>query len=117
MAPPHPYYDLATRAQVIALRSFGTSIKQVEEITGVKERTQRKIITRAKEHGYQPNSVVLDDHVKDAPKAGAPRKRSASFEEALLQKVQRDRYGREKGTEQLARELTDEGWLVSYETV
>lgn len=86
MSAPHPYFDLATRAQVVALRSFGASTKQVEEITGVKERAQRKMITRAKERGYQPGSAVLDEHVKDAPKAGAPRKRTASLKRRCFRK-------------------------------
>ncbi|KAF2176247.1 hypothetical protein K469DRAFT_607866, partial [Zopfia rhizophila CBS 207.26] len=115
------YFDAATRAQVIALRSFSATIKETKEITGVSERTQRKIIDRAMERGYlygAPNAgPLLDAHVEDPPKSGAPRKRTASFEEELAAKVRKDRYGREKGTETLARELTESGRSISHEAV
>lgn len=66
-------FEIATRAQVVTLRSVGISAKRVEEITGVAERTQRKIVEKAKERGFS-GGKILDAHVKDGDKSGRPRK-------------------------------------------
>jgi hypothetical protein len=61
------YFDDATRAQVVALRSFGATAKQVEEITKIAERTQRRIVKKAKERRFS-GGQVLNSHVKDGEK-------------------------------------------------
>ncbi|KAF2183758.1 hypothetical protein K469DRAFT_517676, partial [Zopfia rhizophila CBS 207.26] len=109
--------DAATRAQVISLRSFGASIKETLEITGVSERTQRKIITRVRDRGFVDGGPLLDAHVEDGQKSGAPRKRTPSFNEELALKVRKDRYGREKNTETLAAEFNKAGRNISHESV
>ena len=78
-----PYYDEATRAQVVSLRSFGASAKQVTAITGIEERTQRKIVERAKEQGFEfgKNARVLNVHVASKKKSGRPRKIQSSGDE------------------------------------
>jgi len=90
------YYDDATRAQVIALRAFGVTHKTVSAITNVQERTQTKMLRKAKDRGFIPGGVLLDEHIKDAPKSGAPRKMTPAFDDEVAKQVRRDRYGREK---------------------
>src|SRR5436305_13864172 len=95
------YHDTATRAQVIALRAHGATAKEVTAITEVNDRTQRTIISRAKERGYQEGGPIKDEHVKDGEKPGAPRKRTESVYELVAATVRKDRYGREKGLYQI----------------
>jgi transposase len=111
------YYDASTRAQVIALRDFGATIKEVVARTGVQERTQRKIIQRAKERGFTTGGLLLDEHVEDGKKSGAPLKRTQSFEEEVAEKVRKDRYSREKTTEQMAAEFKEGGRDISARSV
>jgi hypothetical protein len=89
------FYERASRAQVVALRSYGVPAKVVQNITGVAERTQRKMIQKAKERGFDfgnPNgSLLLDIHVVDGERCGAPVKRTAVVEPEVLEKVRMDR--------------------------
>lgn len=116
------YYDVATRAQVVALRSYGVNASEVASITGIQERTQRKIVQRAEQRGFVKGGVILNIYLDDDPKSGAPRKRTESFKEELAIEVRRDRYSREKSTEQLAIDLSQargggEGRSVSHQTI
>jgi predicted transcriptional regulator len=81
------YYEAATRAPVVTLRDFGATVKEVAARTGVQERTQRKILQRANERGFSPGGLVLNAHVEDGAKSGAPRKRTQSFNDEVATKV------------------------------
>lgn len=111
------YYESSTRAQVVALLDFGAPIKDIAARTGVQERSQRKMMDRAKERGFTAGCAVLNVHVEDAAKSGAPRKRTQSFNEEVAAKVRVDRYALEKNTAQMAEEFKDEGRNVSAMTV
>ncbi|KAF2473047.1 uncharacterized protein BDR25DRAFT_177460, partial [Lindgomyces ingoldianus] len=52
---------------------------------------------------------LLDVHVQDAPKSGAPRKRTPLFDIELAEKVRKDRFSREKSTYQLEYEFRQQG--------
>lgn len=73
-------WDIATRAQILALKAFGHKNEEIAEKLGFKKTGQSlstvyNIWKRAKERGFDPeNPVVLDIHVKDAPRSGRPRK-------------------------------------------
>lgn len=73
-------WDIATRAQILALKAFGHKNEEIAEKLGFKKTGQSlstvyNIWKRAKERGFDPeNPIVLDRHVKDAPRSGRPRK-------------------------------------------
>ena len=81
------YYDDATRAQVVALRAFGATHKDVATITNIQEHTQTKMLRKAKDRGFIPGGVLLDKHIKDAPKSGAPRKMTPAFNDKVAKQV------------------------------
>jgi hypothetical protein len=84
------YYDTLTRTQVIALRDFRATIKEVVARTGVQERTQRKIIQRAKERGFTTGDLLLNEHVEDGKKNRALLKRTQLFKEEVAKRVRKD---------------------------
>ena len=93
-----PYYDSATRAQVLAYKILGLTNADIEARTGINPRTVNNILDRAVKRGFDPDSptpIIFDYYVKDAPKSGRPKKQ-ASYKDEVLTKVQSDRYGREK---------------------
>jgi transposase len=115
MAPNTP---LSTRALIVCLKSpfVGKSTSEIAKETGLSARTINSIYARAIERGFEPNEPLrIDDRfLVDAPRSGRPRKEVA---ENLIQKVRRDRYGREKSCADLAGDLSQEGIDVSATTV
>lgn len=101
-----PYYDTATRAQALSLKLFGASNDEIQRITGITPSTLNRIYDRAIERGFNPSesSQILDKHVEDAPKSGRPAKQS-QHQADVIEKVRRDRYGREKTCEMIALEI------------
>lgn len=103
-----PYYDTATRAQALALKIAGLPYDQIEAHTGIKRRTVRHILDRAIERGFNPDSehpVILNIHVEDSSKSGRPSKQDDEAKKAVLAKVRKDRYGREKTCASISQEL------------
>ena len=69
-------YDLATRAQALALKCTGASNYFIQQQTGIPSRTINSIFDRAIERGFNPGtrpSIILNCHVEDAPRPGRPR--------------------------------------------
>lgn len=86
----------------------------MQQITGIHPRTVLSILDRAVERGLDlTKPVILDIHVQDAPRPGRPAKQ-ADVRDEILQKVRRDRYGREKSCALISSEL---GGRVSPITV
>jgi len=71
------YHDIATRAQVVTLKSLQKppTVEEITKITGVVARSQTNIYKRAKERGFIPGNAVTTEHVKDAEKSGRPTTR------------------------------------------
>ncbi|KAK4127523.1 hypothetical protein N657DRAFT_533308, partial [Parathielavia appendiculata] len=92
------YHDIATRAQALTLKLIvQLDNKDIEAITGLKARTINSIADRALERGFDPKGcppVILDEHVRDAPKTGRPSKQSED-KDTVLKKVRKSRFGRE----------------------
>jgi hypothetical protein len=94
-------HDISTRALVVALKSpaVGKTTAQVVSITSLSKRTVDSIYARAIQRGFDPNAVPLvikDEYLQDAPRSGRPSKQTEPVNEAITQKVRRDRCGREK---------------------
>ena len=121
MSSSRTHTDISTRALVVTLMSpfVGKSTAEISALTGIPPRTIRTIYRRACERGYDPNASIVKlpvEVLEDAPRSGRPRKQEAVKEE-VLQKVQRDRYGREKTCADLAGDLGLLGHEVSAVTV
>lgn len=116
-----PNTDLSTRALIVTLKSpfGGKSTSQISAITGISPRTIDAIYGRACQRGFEPNGPtikLLPEYLEDAPRAGRPRKQE-DIQEATIQKVRFDRYGREKSCADIAGDLSLQGHDVSSTTV
>ncbi|KAF3385585.1 hypothetical protein F1880_001764 [Penicillium rolfsii] len=112
--------DLATRAFVLALKTYSTkTTEEIAAICGLSRSTVNRIFVRACERGYDPNLtpvVVKDSYLEDAPRTGRPSKQDL-IKEPVLAKINLDRLGQEKSCADLASELRTEGTEVSATTV
>ncbi|KAI1524045.1 transposase, partial [Pyrenophora tritici-repentis] len=118
---PRSHTDSFTRAIIVTLKSrfVGKSTSQISEILGISPRTIDAIFSRACLRGFEPNGPtlkVLPEHLEDAPRSGRPRKQEA-IHEPTVDKVRRDRYGREKSCADIAGDLSLYGYDVSPTTV
>ncbi|KAI1757860.1 hypothetical protein F4782DRAFT_475427 [Xylaria castorea] len=73
-----PSYDIATRAQALALKIGGRhSNEEIERMTGIKARSINHIVDRAIERGLDLNNpVILDIYVANGPRLGRPSKQA-----------------------------------------
>ena len=111
--------DLATRAQVVALKAYTTkSSAEIAYLIGITPRAVNRIYTRAIERGFDSNvdPIVRDEFVEDAPRPSRPQKQDLSKQQ-ILSKVRRDRYRREKSCTNLAGELSLEGIEILATTI
>jgi transposase len=95
--------DIATRAQAVILRSNSTlTNRQIEEITTVQERNIRRLVKRAKERGWTPDSPLLDKHVEDGKRPGRPPKTTQEMEQQVLAYVRQSKATRSYNLKQIA---------------
>ncbi|KAI1678360.1 Tc1 [Pyrenophora tritici-repentis] len=116
-----PNTDLSTRALIVTLKSpfGGKSTSHISDITGIPPRTINAIYARACQRGFEPNAPtikLLPEYLEEAPRTGRPRKQEA-IQEAAIERVRRDRYGREKSCADIAGDLSLHGHNVSSTTV
>ena len=114
--------DIATRAFVVSLKApfSGKTTAEVADITGLPKSTINKIYARAIARGFDPNRrpiTIRDCHLEDAFRSGRPTKCTEEAEEAVIAKVRRDRYGREKTCAEISGELNSEGLQLSATSV
>jgi transposase len=103
-----PNHDAATRAQVVTLKAWGATNKQITSKTGIPDRTIRNIYARALERGFDPNNdlaIVKDVHIAEAPRPGRPSKHTEENKQEVINKIRRDRYSREKSCAEIAIEM------------
>jgi transposase len=102
-----PSYDVATRAQALALKLVGIPSQEIEHITGIQPRTLNSIHQKAVARGLNPDESkkILDRHVEDGSRSGRPKKQTEEIISEVLSKVRTDRYGREKTCAQIALEV------------
>ncbi|KAF2398241.1 hypothetical protein EJ06DRAFT_532600 [Trichodelitschia bisporula] len=70
-------HEISTRAQVVGLKAAGITNVEIHRLTGVPARTINLMYARAQRRGFNPEvtpAIVLDSHVRDAPRSGRPRK-------------------------------------------
>jgi len=101
------HYDIATRAQALALLQAGVPNRRIESLTGITSRHIYRLLDKAIERGYDPKSpkpVILDSYVTDDVRPGRPRKQEDAKDE-ILSKVRSNRHGREKTCAHIANEI------------
>ncbi|KAF7681102.1 hypothetical protein GT037_000078, partial [Alternaria burnsii] len=101
----------------VALKSpfGGKAAVEISVTTGVSPRTIDSIYQRACQRGFDPHAAALEllpKYLEDAPRTGRPRKQER-IQEEIIQKVRRNRYGREKSCADIAAELCQLGHQVS----
>jgi transposase len=111
-------YDIATRAQALALKLIGRSNAEIEEITGIPPRTLQQIYRRAVERGLEPSKTakLIDIYIVDAPRSGRPTKQTQKLINDVISKVRQDRFRREKSCTKLGTEVggvsSQTGWRI-----
>jgi hypothetical protein len=100
------FYEIATRAQALAMKAMGATLNQIENITKIKRRSLQYLIKKALNRGWNPttNPLIIDGYVVDAPHPGKKTKCTREFEQRILKKVTSNRYGREKSCAYIAAE-------------
>ena len=82
------FYQLATRAQALAMKAMGATLEHIQRITEIKRWTLQYIFKRARSRGWDPSAHprILDGHVIDAPHTGSKVKITHEFEQRILKK-------------------------------
>jgi len=93
-------FDIVTRAQAVLLRSLGEALAVVQEQTGISQQV-RILQNNARARRWQPGTPLTSAHVADAPRTGRPVRITQRVEQAVVDAVTKDRYGREKTLVQL----------------
>jgi len=91
-------FDIATRAQAGLLKALGETLAIIQQQTGITQRQAWNIHKEAQNRGWSPGTPLLDKHVKDNLKDRSGRKRmiTPTVEQAVVDAVTKDQYGREK---------------------
>ncbi|OCK87013.1 uncharacterized protein K441DRAFT_508522, partial [Cenococcum geophilum 1.58] len=74
-------------------------------VTGISTKHIGNLLKKAVENGWRADWVLLDDHLKDKPRRGRKKKITPDLEQRVVNAVTCDRYGREKSTRRIAREI------------
>src|SRR5207248_9287755 len=80
------FYQLATRAQALAIKAMGATLEHIQHITEIKHRTLQYIFKRACSYSWNPSTHlhILDSHVIDTPHTGSKVKITREFEQRIL---------------------------------
>lgn len=72
-----PFFDIATRAMIIAYKADGKTNREITALTGAEKRTINTIYARAISRGFDPAARPLrleNKYVEDAKRSGRPLK-------------------------------------------
>ena len=99
---------ISLRAYFLTLRAYRILAAEIVKTTQISERTIRDIYRRVVDRGFNPKSsppLVLNTHVDDASRLNRLSKQTKDTKNVILEKVRRDRYGREKTCTYIAAEV------------
>ena len=97
-------YDICTRAQALTMKIYGSTNADIQAATGMSVSRIKAVVQEARKRGFNETKsrTILNIYLKDAPQSGRPTKCTSTKIQEVIEKVRRDRYGREKSTQQLA---------------
>ena len=100
------FYQLATRAQALAIKAMGATLKKIQKITQIKRRSLQYLFKKALNHSWHPttNPLILNGYIINAPRTGPKVKITRLFKQRILKKVTSNQYGREKSCAYIAAE-------------
>ena len=77
------FYEIATRAQALAMKAMGATLNQIKNITKIKRRSLQYLIKKALNRGWNPtiNPLIIDGYVVDTPHPGRKTKCMREFEQ------------------------------------
>jgi hypothetical protein len=86
------FYQLATRAQALAMKAMGATLEQIQNITQIKRRSLQYLIKKALNCGWNPtiNPLILDGYIINTPRASRKLKVTREFKQRILKKVTSD---------------------------
>jgi len=87
---------------------------------GYSARQVQRIYRRAIERRFNPNEtpfILKNKWLQDAPRSSRPTKQTPKTTQAIVAKVQHDRYGRERTCTDLTGELSQIGINISATTI
>ena len=86
------FYQLATKAQALAIKAMGAIMEHIQNITQIKRRALYYLIKKALNRGWNPttNPLIIDGYVIDTLHPGKKTKYMCEFEQRILKKVTSD---------------------------
>jgi len=114
--------DIATRAIIITLKSplVGMKTSNIAKKLGYSARQVQRIYGRAIKRGFNPNEtpfILKDKWLQDAPRSNQPTKQTPETTQAIIAKVQHNRYSRKRTYADLTSELNQIGIDISATTI
>ena len=101
-------WEIATRAQIVALKAFGIKNDEIAKKLGLELSTVYRIWNRAKERGFDPDHpIVRDHHVKTEHRSGRPRKPREGRDRCRCKKILCQRCLEDRAAKQAARAQAD----------
>src|SRR5438445_10855909 len=94
-------FNIVTHAQAVILRSLGEALVVIQQQTGITPRHVRNLHNEAQKRGWDPGTPLMLQHVKNKVRSGRPIRITPSVEQAVVDAVLKDRYGREESIVQL----------------
>ena len=88
------HHDLGERIQALTLLTVGWTPAAVSDYTKISQSQIKKIRQKAIDRGFRPevSTIILLDHVRDAPRSGRPRKTTLGKDEKVKEVFEGDRY-------------------------
>ncbi|KAI1819728.1 hypothetical protein F4861DRAFT_543621 [Xylaria intraflava] len=100
-------HDNAVRAQALAFKAQGYTVRQIFELTGIKSATLYNLIKKAKERGWVEGQPVLTAHVEDRPRNGRPSLLVGENAERVIEMISKNKSTRGYTGLDIARELAE----------
>ena len=77
------FYQIATRAQALAIKAMGATLQQIQNVTSIKQRALQYLFTKAANCGWNPitNPLILNGYVINAPCLSRKRIVTREFEQ------------------------------------
>ena len=100
-----PRYSLITRAQAVVIKALGTPLKIITNVTRISARHIGNLVKKVVENSWRVDWVLLNNYLKNKPGLGRKKTITPNLKQKVINAVTCDRYGREKSTKRIGREI------------